>query len=69
MDCRRLEQVFLNDTLGGSELYSRLKPPPKIVLDVICRKITNCSSTKGLFEMPGRTFVCFVRFFRPDWRL
>ncbi len=43
MDCCRLEPVFLNDALGGFEFYPRLKPPPKIDLDVIRSNIANGS--------------------------
>jgi hypothetical protein len=60
MDCRRLEPVLLDDTLGGPELYSRLKPSPKVVLNVIRRDLANRSLAKRFLEVQGRAPVRFV---------
>ncbi len=48
MDRRRLKPAFLDDPGSGLDLDSRLKPPSKIVLDIIRADIANWSLAKGV---------------------
>lgn len=68
-DCCRLKLVFLNDAGSGPDLNSRLKPPSKIVLDVIRGDVTDRPLTKRLLEVQGRALVCLVGLLCPNRRL
>jgi hypothetical protein len=41
MNGRRLKTVFLDDTGCGLDLDMRLKPAPKVMLDIICADIAD----------------------------
>jgi hypothetical protein len=69
MDCRRLKPIFFNNAGGGRDLNPSLKPPSKIVLNVICGKLSDRSLAECLFEAPAGALVRFVGLFRADRRL
>ena len=65
----RLEPIFLNDPSSGLELNTNLKPPPKVMLDVVCRDLTDGSLSERLLEMHAGSFIRLVGFLCADRRL
>lgn len=69
MDCPRLKPIFFHNAGSGCDLNPSLKPSSKIVLNVICGKLSDRSLAECLFEAPAGALVRFVGLFRADRRL